>query len=293
MCTERYINPFTDFGFKKIFGSLENKHLLIRILNDLLECNDPIEDLTYLNPEKLGIASTNRKAIFDIYCQTKSGAHIIVEMQNMHQEFFMDRSIYYSTFPMQEVAKKGNWDFNLPPVYTVVFLNFRMQQFCDDPEPKHTARICDVSNGRVLYDKLTYVYIEMPKVVKPLEELGNPVERWFWAIKNMNDLDEYPESLKDEIFRELFRVSEIYAFTKEERMAYEESLKNMRDWNNILNTAVKKSHEEGKEKGREEGLQEGREEERRILAKQMIAAGLSISKVAEITGLSTETIENL
>ena len=76
-------------------------------------------------------------------------------------------------------------------------------------------------------------------------------------------------------------------------MAYEESLKNMRDWNNILNTAVKKSHEEGKEKGREEGLQEGREEERRILAKQMIAAGLSISKVAEITGLSTETIENL
>ncbi|MFG6427162.1 MAG: Rpn family recombination-promoting nuclease/putative transposase [Muribaculaceae bacterium] len=293
MCTERYIHPFTDFGFKKIFGSLENKHLLIRILNDLLECNDPIEDLTYIDPKELGVPSIYYMSIYYMCCQTNSGARIIVNIQNMYPDLFKNRSFYYSNFSILESVNKSEWSYNPPPIYTIIFMNHYMQQFCDDPEPKHTARICDVSNGRVLYDKLTYVYIEMPKVVKPLEELGNPVERWFWAIKNMNDLDEYPKSLKDEIFRELFRVSEIYAFTKEERMAYEESLKNMRDWNNILNTAVKKSHEEGKEKGREEGLQEGREEERRILAKQMIAAGLSISKVAEITGLSTETIENL
>jgi predicted transposase/invertase (TIGR01784 family) len=93
---DKYINPFTDFGFKKLFGTELNKDLLMDFLNELLKQESvEIVDLSYLNPEQLGRSKDDRKAIFDIYCETKSGEKIIVELQKAKQNFFKDRSVYY------------------------------------------------------------------------------------------------------------------------------------------------------------------------------------------------------
>lgn len=62
---ERYINPFTDFGFKKLFGTEFNKELLIDFLNQVLADREQVQDLTYLNTEHLGNTEIDRKAIFD------------------------------------------------------------------------------------------------------------------------------------------------------------------------------------------------------------------------------------
>ena len=132
---ERYINPYTDFGFKKLFGTEMNKDLLISFLNALFMGRQNIKDVKYLPTEHFGVYGDSRRAIFDVYCEDENGGKFIVEMQNVSQQYYKDRSVFYSTFPIQEQAKVGDdWDFNLKDVYTVGVLNlvFREYDYSDD-----------------------------------------------------------------------------------------------------------------------------------------------------------------
>ena len=107
---EKYINPFTDYGFKKLFGEELNKDLLLDFLNELLSKEQGlITDLTYLKSEHLGTTEVDRKAIFDLYCENERGEKFIVELQKSKQNFFKDRRLYYSTFPIREQAKRADF----------------------------------------------------------------------------------------------------------------------------------------------------------------------------------------
>ena len=164
---EKYINPFTDYGFKKIFGDTENTELLRSLINDILglEGKDKIETIIFKNGELLPDSPEDRKAIFDLYCEGESGEKFIVELQKVKQNFFKDRSIYYSSFPIQEQAKKGNWDFKLEPVYTVGILDFVFDDHKNEAEYFHMVELKN-QNGEVFYDKLKFIYIELPKFKK-------------------------------------------------------------------------------------------------------------------------------
>ena len=102
----KYVNPFTDFGFKKIFAEEASKPLLIDFLNALLPQTDKIVDLTFKNNEQLGLTDLDRKAIYDIYCENEKGEKFIVELQKAKQNYFKERTIYYSTFPIREQEKR-------------------------------------------------------------------------------------------------------------------------------------------------------------------------------------------
>ena len=99
-----YLNPFTDFGFKKIFGEEPNKDLLIDFLNQLLPPDHQIVTLTYQNTEQLGVSTNDRRAIFDLLCVSQDGEQFIVELQKEKQQFFKDRTVFYSTFPIRNQA---------------------------------------------------------------------------------------------------------------------------------------------------------------------------------------------
>uniref|UniRef100_UPI00342C47C3 PD-(D/E)XK nuclease family transposase n=3 Tax=uncultured Bacteroides sp. TaxID=162156 RepID=UPI00342C47C3 len=99
---ERYINPYTDFGFKKLFGTELNKELLISFLNALLQGEQTVKNVTYLNTEHLGTQEIDRRAVFDVYCEGENGEKFLVEMQRGEQQFFKDRSLFYTTFPIRE-----------------------------------------------------------------------------------------------------------------------------------------------------------------------------------------------
>ena len=111
MIKDKYIDPFTDFGFKHIFGTEENKHFLISFLNDLLDIDSKIIDLEYRNLEKLGLNIIDRRAIFDVYCTDEKNNNFIVELQRSKQKYFKDRSLYYTSFPIQQQSKRGDWDY--------------------------------------------------------------------------------------------------------------------------------------------------------------------------------------
>ena len=131
---EKYVNPFTDFGFKKIFGEEPNKDLLLDFLNELLrEEQGLITNLTYMKSEHLGNVALDRKAIFDLYCEDEKGEKFIVEIQKTKQKYFKDRTLYYATFPIREQALRSDWDYQLKAVYTIAILDFVFDE--DQAEP--------------------------------------------------------------------------------------------------------------------------------------------------------------
>ena len=217
------------------------------------------------------------------------------------QRFFLDRTVYYSSFPMQAVAKKGEWNYKLPKIYTISFLNFVMSEYADDPHYKHVVRLCDTRTGKVFFDKLTFIYLEMPKFNKGVEELNGYADWWLYIIRNMVRLNEMPTELRDKIFVKFFKTAEIAKFTPEQRMAYEVSLKNMRDYNNTIVSAEEKGFDrgiqqgiaEGREEGRAEGRAEGMAEGIRKMARKMLEAGIPNDTIMSTTGLSASEINEI
>ncbi|MCI5141669.1 MAG: Rpn family recombination-promoting nuclease/putative transposase [Candidatus Electrothrix sp. ATG1] len=276
---ERYINLFTDYGFKKIFGEEPNKNLLLDFLNELLrEEQGEIRDLTYLKTEQLGDTHIDRKAIFDLYCENERGEKFIVELQKSKQNFFKDRALYYSTFPIREQAERGDWNFKLKAVYTVAILDFVFDEDKNQPDKyRYDVKLSDVETNKVFYDKLTFIYLEMPKFKKSLEELKTRFDKWLYVIRNLNRLEKIPDTLREQVFEQLFDSAEIARFTPDQIRSYEKSLKFYRDMQNTLDTA--------KEEGRVSGQLK--------MAKGLLAQGMSVSDIVAISDLTVEQIKGL
>jgi len=280
---DKYIDPFTDFGFKKLFGEECNKDLLLDFLNELLHKKEgKIVNLTYLKSEQLGRTEEDRKAIFDLHCENERGEKFIVEMQKTKQNFFKDRALYYSTFPIVEQALSGDWNYELKAVYTVAILDFVFEEDKDDPDKyRYDVMLTDIVSHKIFYNKLTFIYLSMPKFHKKVEDLDNRFEKWMYVLKNLNRLDRLPDKLREKVFEKIFATAEIAKLTNEEYKRYIDSLKTYRDWKNSLDTA------------RDEGKAEGRVERDIEIAKKMKIRGMPFDQISEITNLTIEEIENL
>ena len=260
---ERYINPYTDFGFKKLFGTELNKELLISFLNSLFSGEKaPITDVQYLNAEQMGEGIGDRNAIFDVYCQSEDGSRFIVEMQRVQQVYFKDRSVYYATFPIREQAKKGRaWDYHLEDVYTIGILDFT---FPNNEYPgesfRHEIKLKDVADNHVFYDKLTFIYLEMPKFTKTEDELETMFDKWMFVLKNLGRLLDRPKALQERIFTRLFEQAEIAKYTPDERQTYETSQKHYWDYYSTMKTVEETGLAKGMARGMKEGMAQGMKE---------------------------------
>lgn len=280
---ERYISLLTDFGFKRIFGTDPNKELLINFLNSLFDGEEVIKDVKYLNSENVGDVYTERKAIFDVYCENEKGEKFIVEMQNAYQTYFKDRSLFYSTFPIREQAPKGSdWNFCLKKVYVVALLNYKMSDDAfDSSDTIHTIALMDTKTNKVFNTKLLFKYVEVGRFDKTDEELTSLSDKWMYVLKNLSRLDNRPAALREKIFSKLFAVASVARFTPTELREYEDSLKAYRDIKNSLDTA------------KEEGREEGREQRNIEIAKKMLAAGMDIDIIINMTDLSKDEFEKI
>ena len=194
---ERYISLLTDFGFKRIFGTAMNKDLLICFLNSLFNGRQVVKDVSYLNPEHVGDVYTDRKAIFDVYCEGENG-------------------------------KK-------------------------------------------------FIYVEIAKFDKTLDELETLYDKWLYALKNLYKLTQRPKELCDKVFDRLFEEAEIAKFTPQELREYEASKMAYRDIKNSIDTAKR----------------EGRIEANIETAQRLLAMGLPTEQVAKATQLPLDMVQNL
>jgi len=299
---EKYINPFTDFGFKKLFGTEMNKDLLMDFLNELLHDEGKIVELNYMNPAQLGRSEVDRNAVFDIHCKTEKDEYFIVEMQKVKQDFFKDRSVFYASFPIQDQGLKGDWDYELKAVYTVGVLNFKFNESKSDKNYYHSeVKLMDTKKKTVFYDKLTFIYLEMPKFNKTLDELETRFDKWLYVLKNLHKLQELPQKLQERIFKKIFKVAEIAKLDPAEYAEYKHSQKRLRDLDSAIKTAERKGEKKGEKKGeakglakgKAEGLAEGELKGKIDIAKKMRLKGKDIEEIADMTGLTIEEIKAL
>lgn len=272
----RFINPFTDVGFKKIFGQEITKDLLIDFLNDLLVGEKAIKDIQFLDKELMPEYMSDRGVIFDIYCTTESGEQFIVEMQNRQQVNFRERALFYLSRTISHQGERGaEWKFNLKAVYGVFFMNFRLDNM------PHKLRTDVVLADRDTYepfsDKLRFIFIELPSFNKEEEECETDFERWIYVLKNMETLKRLPFKARKSVFEKLEKIVDIASLSKEEREKYDESIKVYRD--NLVTI--------------EYAEQKGREEERIAIARNLKKIGIDVTAIQKATGLAPQEIEKL
>ncbi len=280
MSTKKYLNPYTDFGFKKLFGEEASKDLLTDFLNQLLPLHHQIVELSFNNPEKIPPTAKERKAIFDIYCQTANGERFIVEMQKAKVKYFKDRALFYSTFPIKEQMRKGEWNFELLPLYFVAILDFHY----DEAEEKQKFRrdVClKDQDGEVFFDKLHFKFLQMPLFTKQAHELTTRFDKWVYFLKNLENFDHIPAILNEPIFQKGFDIAELAHLTPRQYDAYQKSLLEYAEVKNVSDT----SFEEGVNKGKFEGKYE--------IARNMLAKGFELTMVSELTGLTLAEINVL
>ena len=257
----RFINPFTDFGFKFLFGREVEKELLIDFLNDLLVGEHVITDIQFLNSEQQPEVKTERGLIYDIYCVTDTGERIIVEMQNREQPYFKDRALFYLSRAITQQAKRGVWNFQLDAVYGVFFMNFVMDK--DIPSKIRTdVVLSDRDTGKLFNSKFRQIFIELPNFNKEEDECENDFERWIYILKHMDTLDRMPFKARKAVFERLEKLASKANMTQEERAQYEEEWKVYNDYFNTLDFAEKK------------GMQKGMQKEKEVTARIMKSKGV-------------------
>ena len=280
-----FIDPCTDYGFKRIFG---DEKLLINFLNSLLEGERVITKLDYMNNERVAKQKDERRVIYDLYCTTDTGEHIIVEMQKRSQKHFKDRALYYSACSIVEQGTKGDWNYKLTPVYGVFFIDFVLDTDVSDYYCKDVTLV-EKYSGKVFSNKLRHIFIELPRFMKSKSECDSFFECWIYNLANMKEMNEMTFKDRDAIFGRLEEIASRANLTKEERAQYEYEWKVYNDYYNCLDYAEEKGHAEGLEKG----LEKGREEEKLEIARNLKTMGLPPESIAQATGLAIEEIEKL
>ena len=276
----KYINPFTDVGFKRIFGQELSKPLLLDFLNSLFEGEKRIVNLTFLDKEQPALFEEDRSLIYDIYCETDEGEKIIVEMQNKSQPFFKNRSIYYVSESIARQGERGSsWNYEIDSVYLVAFLNFSPLDF--KKQFRTDVVLAEKDTKELFSDKLRMIYLQLPLFKKEADECENQVERWIYLLKNMETLNRLPWAAQSAVFKKLESIADVGAMTRSERLQYDEALKKYRDTISVF------------EGVRMEGHAEGRENEKKATIKRLLASGASVDIIAIATGMTEADVKLL
>jgi predicted transposase/invertase (TIGR01784 family) len=279
-----FVNPYTDFGFKKLFGEEGSKDLLIDFLNQILPSQHQIASLSFKPTIQATAIKNDRSAIYDIYCESPTGQKFIVEMQQAGTAWFKDRMLFYSTFPIQEQAVQGVWNFELTPVYCVAILNFSFDKAQERPDYLSRVQLKNLY-CEVFTDKLNYIFIEMPRFNKQPEELSTHFEKWLYFLKHLEDFNEIPAILQEPIFAQGFNRARLANLNRDEMWFYQHSLKILRDNYATLETA--------RLEGEAKGIAKGEMKAKRETARGMVDAGIALDLISKITGLSAAELQGL
>lgn len=282
----RYIDFKLDFSFRHFFAKAHHLDLLKDFLNGIFKGRKVIEQVELSKADHKGDQKASRRTVFDVYCTGDKGEKFVVEMQKGSQKYFKDRILFYTANLVQEQGRSvdPDWDYELPEVYFVAVMDFRFE---DIPKSHyvHDVRLMEVNSNRQFYDKLGYIFIELPGFTKTASELETNEDKWLFCLKHMGRLNEIPVSLNNSlVFKKLFKVAEVSNLSPEDMNAYQQELKRKRD---------NYSHDQFiLEKGREEERAKAFEDKKEI-ARNFKNLGVSISDISKGVGLSIKEIESL
>lgn len=300
-----FINPLTDFGFKKVFctterGSRRLTSFLRAFLPDIMR---DVVSITFRPTEILGEREAEKKVVFDIYCVTDTGRHFIIEMQRAEQSFFSNRILTYSSRVVSGEVMRGDMEYNIPTVISFNIMDYDSNEFSHYEDAFHIVKLKDEKNA-VYSEKTVFCFLELTKFAA--QNIGQMKDvvfkdegmKWAFILENMHKMGEQDLSGEDEMFQQMFEDCRISKLTTMEKKAYKKSILDYADVRDAVKVAQKRGEERGYEQGVQQGVQqgiqqgkeEGKEEALIQTAQNLLELGLPLADVAKATGLSEEKI---
>lgn len=305
----KYADLLDDLAFKLVFGQESTKNVMIEFLNQVIT-DRKIVDVEFADKEIHPNIRDRKTSIYDLLCMTDDGSRIIVELQKRKQDSYAERMLYYSMHQILKQVESGASSFDFCPIYVISILNFTLDQNDSIADVKTVYRLLEETHNTLLTDRLTYIFIELPKFKKSAEELtGDVLEGMYFCLKNMSQLQERPIALTHGIFDKIFGISELLVMDEDTRDKIIENMTTERDLKNQLDYARKVAIAEGLAEGKAQGMAQGMAQglaegkaqgmaqgmaqEKLQIAKNMLAMGLDTETISKATGLSVDEIDNL
>ncbi len=289
----KYADLLDDDVFKLVFGQESSKDVMVEFLNQVITDRN-IVDLDFMDKEMRPSERGKKKSVYDMFCKTDDGSRIVVEVQRRKQPFYVERSIYYSTFQVRNQVDAGREEYSFYPVYVISILDFNIEENAGNPEVKTVYRLYEEKTHNLLTDRLTFIYIELAKFTKTAEELdGNVMDGMYFCLKNMSRLENCPEKLNHGVFRKMFHISELLNMDEETRSKVIDKMTTERDLRNQMAYAKREAIAEGRAEGRAEGLAAGLAEGRADTIRQLLKSGMAIEVISDALNLSEEEIRKV
>lgn len=280
----KFVDVKNDIAFRKIFGNENRKISLISFLNAVLELpgKNKIADVTIMNPYQLPKLNSGKATIVDVKAKDLNGRTFIIEMQVAEKEYFSKRVLYYTSQSYTDQIERGDLYHKLNSTFFIGILDFPITK---NPNYLNRHRVLDVETGENVVSDMEFNFIELPKFTLKLNQLKTIVEQWVYFIKNAENLDVIPESIKDKGLKGAFEEADRHNWTKRELEEYNKVFIREQDDRGRLNFAINKAKNEGKLEGKIEGKIE--------VAKQLKENGADIKLIIKSTGLTEEVIRKL
>ena len=267
----KYADLLNDYVFKLVFGQESSKDVMIEFLNQVIDDRN-IVDLEFMDKEMKSMDREKKDSVYDMFCKTDDDSRIVVEVQRRKQTSYVERTIYYSTFQVRNQVDAGSTDYAFCPVYVINILDFNIDENKGNPKVKTVYHLREDNTHALLTDKLTFIFLELNKFKKGIEDLdGDVLEGMYFCMKNMTRLDSRPQVLDHEVFKKMFAVSELLNMDEITRSNVIENMTTERDLRNQMDYAKK------------EGINQ--------VIRQMIAKGMTAQQVADIVDMTAEEIE--
>lgn len=281
----KYLNPRTDVAFKKLFGIEDNKDLLMRFLNTILELKDKetIEDVDFMNPWQAPRLDGAKQSIVDVLVKDRRGVRYIVEMQVSHTPEFTKRVQYYTAKTYVDQMKSGNGYRGLNSVYFIAIVDYTM--FPQKAAHKSLHLVCDQATGENDLKDFRFTFIELPKFTKQAHELSSFEDQWLFFLKHAEDLTDIPSHVDDDSVKKAFHTIERFAWKEGELLAYEDSQLAIFDEQGRLDDFYNR--------GIAKGIEKGADQTKIGIARSLLAKQIPIQVIAECTGLSEHEIASL
>ena len=258
----RFLDPKTDFSFKRIFGSEDSKTALISFINASLELKGDrlVESVEIKDPYRIGNLPIVKQSIVDISCTDRSGVKYLVEMQVEKVKGFANRMHYNLAKGYAEQLIKGD---DYPKLNDVVLISVMDFSLLDDFDPWHSLYVFkEIKTNYAPFNQFRLCCLELKKFEKKEEELSGMLDKWAFFLKETGNLEVRPDALSDPVFDVAFEKAEVGRLSPKEKEAYDAAIQEARDKRGMVVEGEDKGREEGRKEGREEGRKEGRQEGR-------------------------------
>lgn len=289
----KYLDPKADLTFKRIFG--EHEDLLISLLNALLPLDDDalVESVVYLTPEMAPDIYLGKNSIVDVRCRDVKGRQFLVEMQMLWTPAFQQRVLFNASKAyVRQLDKNRKYEI-LQPVYSLNLVNEPFLNEYPDEFIHHYNVVHELHSDKII-EGLHFTFVELSKF-KP-QSISERKMAVLW-LKFLTEIDENtqeaPKELLDnpETNKALSEVQTM-AYSKDELSAYEDFWDKMGAERLLFIDSAKRNLEQGREEGRKEGIAEGEKRRAQEIARNMLAKGMEVGMVADLTGLSEEEIKH-